>query len=95
MQDEKDVNKDLAGSPKKERQVLGAGQQGRGTMDVTQGRPKQGNTSTKVVGAKLPSTLPPIRNGRNNGMRLHQAQAANVASKNQRLQNPKVLEKNL
>lgn len=98
MQDEKDVKQypsDLPGSPNKKRQVLGAGQQGRETLDVTEGRPKQGNTSTKVIGAKLPSTLPPIKNARNNNTYLRQVQPTNIVSKTQRLQNPKVSKQSL
>ncbi|KAG0576676.1 hypothetical protein KC19_5G098500 [Ceratodon purpureus] len=92
-EEENGVNKDhsgFAGSPKAEREALLAGQHGHKNVDVTPAVPKHGDTSTKVIGAKFPSILPPIRNGRNNSTRLYQ-DPANVASKTQRLQNPKII----
>jgi hypothetical protein len=94
VQDKKGMNKDHSGfdgSPKAERQALVVVQHGHNNMDVTPPVPKHGDTSTKVLGAKFPSALPPIKNGRNNSTRLQQDPPANVVSKNQRLQNPKVL----
>jgi len=81
---------DFAKSIPHQRQVLGALQQGQGSMDVTPRSSKQGNMSTKVLSDKLSSVLTPIKKIYKSSLRSLQEQTSTIGSRNQLLQHSKV-----